>query len=138
MWTSPMTDCSSAAAPSSCRRTSGLRITRSTWPDCRMPTASRRRSFRSQAARLGQQQRPDRYRRPSMLNRGFHVVHRPVEVRVGLHPAAPAQRVIAAAPAANDSRVRHPVLTRALHWGTVIAIVVAVLAMFARDALEDK
>ncbi len=73
-----------------------------------------------------------------MLNRGFHVVHRPVEVRVGLHPAAPAQRVIAAAPAANDSRVRHPVLTRALHWGTVIAIVVAVLAMFARDALEDK
>ena len=33
---------------------------------------------------------------------------------------------------------RHPRLTIALHWGTVLAIVIAVAAMFLRDASEEK
>jgi len=32
----------------------------------------------------------------------------------------------------------HPALTRAIHWTTVVAIVIAVAAMFARDAIEDR
>jgi cytochrome b561 len=35
-------------------------------------------------------------------------------------------------------RTRHPALTIALHWGTVLAIVVSVAAMFLRDASEDR
>jgi cytochrome b561 len=41
----------------------------------------------------------------------------------------------AAAP--RYSRARHPGLTIALHWGTVLAIVIAVGAMLVRDAVED-
>src|SRR5262245_36901184 len=36
----------------------------------------------------------------------------------------------------DDSR--HPALVIALHWGTLVAIVVSVSAMFLRDALEDS
>jgi len=32
----------------------------------------------------------------------------------------------------------HPALTVALHWTTVAAIVIAVVAMFARDAIEER
>ena len=48
-----------------------------------------------------------------------------------VHPARPATR----------SRVapeRHPALVIALHWGTAVALVVAVGAMFVRDAIEDN
>jgi cytochrome b561 len=41
------------------------------------------------------------------------------------------------AAAARDSRARHPGVTVALHWGTVLAIVISVGAMFVRDAIED-
>jgi cytochrome b561 len=37
----------------------------------------------------------------------------------------------------SDFRAKHPVLIVALHWGSVLAILVAVAAMFARDAIED-
>jgi cytochrome b561 len=37
-----------------------------------------------------------------------------------------------------DFRSRHPMLTIALHWGTALVLVVAVCAMFLRDAAEDK
>jgi cytochrome b561 len=33
---------------------------------------------------------------------------------------------------------RHPAVTVALHWATVVAIVIAVAAMFVRDVVEDK
>ena len=32
----------------------------------------------------------------------------------------------------------HPALTRAIHWTTVVAILIAVAALFARDAIEDR
>ncbi len=35
------------------------------------------------------------------------------------------------------TQAKHPALTIALHWGTLVAIVVAVAAMFTRDAIED-
>jgi cytochrome b561 len=73
-----------------------------------------------------------------MLNRGFHVVHKPVTMRVGALPVVPAQRAISLPRAPDESAARHPALTRALHWGTAIAIVIAVAAMFVRDAVEDK
>ena len=73
-----------------------------------------------------------------MLNRGFQVVQRPVAMRVGMQPATPAQRVQAAPPAPDEPAARHPALTRALHWGTAVAIIIAVAAMFVRDAVEDK
>ena len=43
-----------------------------------------------------------------------------------------------ASSARSESVARHPAITRALHWGTAVAIVVAVAAMFVRDAVEDK
>jgi cytochrome b561 len=36
----------------------------------------------------------------------------------------------------SDFRAKHPMLIVALHWGSVIAILVAVGVMFARDAIE--
>jgi cytochrome b561 len=39
---------------------------------------------------------------------------------------------------ADASSARHPTMTVALHWGTLAAIVIAVAAMFVRDAVEDK
>ena len=38
---------------------------------------------------------------------------------------------------ATHVRVKHPALIVALHWGTVIAILVSVGAMFLRDAIEN-
>jgi cytochrome b561 len=73
-----------------------------------------------------------------MLNRGFEVAQRPVAMRVGMQPAAPALPAQASTAAPDEPAARHPALTRALHWGTAIAIVVAVAAMFVRDAVEDK
>jgi cytochrome b561 len=35
------------------------------------------------------------------------------------------------------ARPRHPALVLAMHWGSVLAIVVSVAAMFVRDAIED-
>lgn len=45
--------------------------------------------------------------------------------------------VFAWSPARSVSQTRHPALTVALHWGTLLAIIIAVGAMFVRDALED-
>jgi cytochrome b561 len=36
-----------------------------------------------------------------------------------------------------EARAKHPALIVALHWGSLIAILVAVGVMFARDAIED-
>jgi cytochrome b561 len=36
-----------------------------------------------------------------------------------------------------EVRAKHPALTIGLHWGSLIAIVVSVGVMFARDAIED-
>src|SRR5258705_7769621 len=47
-------------------------------------------------------------------------------------------RVISWSPALRAAtQAKHPALTIALHWGTLVAIVVAVAAMFTRDAIED-
>jgi cytochrome b561 len=40
--------------------------------------------------------------------------------------------------ASDTRRARHPALVIALHWGTLVAIVISVAAMFIRDALEDS
>jgi cytochrome b561 len=40
--------------------------------------------------------------------------------------------------ASDAPRVRHPTLVIALHWGTLIAIVISVAAMFIRDAIEGS
>jgi cytochrome b561 len=76
-----------------------------------------------------------------MLNRQTHARRRrPVlfrskpEVPVGFAP--PPVFVVLEHTAAERSK--HPVVTVALHWGTVAAIVIAVAAMFLRDAIEDK
>jgi cytochrome b561 len=57
----------------------------------------------------------------------------------GATPVLPGVRAIRvvpmAAPAAHPGR--HPALTRALHWGTALALVAAVGAMFLRDATEN-
>jgi cytochrome b561 len=41
-------------------------------------------------------------------------------------------------PRTRASGASHPALTIAIHWITVAAIVIAVVAMFARDAIEDR
>jgi cytochrome b561 len=75
-----------------------------------------------------------------MLNRETRARRRPVlfrsktELRVGF--AAPPVFVVLEHTAA--ARPKHPAVTVALHWGTVAAIVIAVAAMFLRDAMEDK
>ena len=73
-----------------------------------------------------------------MLNRGFRVVHRPVSSGVGSQRGVPGLQAIAAPSVPAESVARHPAMTRVLHWGTAVAIVVAVAAMFVRDAVEDK
>jgi cytochrome b561 len=37
----------------------------------------------------------------------------------------------------SDFRAKHPMLIVALHWGSALAILVAVAVMFVRDAIED-
>src|SRR5690242_14316607 len=102
-----------------------------------MRTGSSRRRLHagSRGLRLRQLQQPDSHRRLSVLNKSFHVVRRPIEVRVGMQPAVAAHRTTMSPAAADESAARHPALTGALHWGTVIAIVIAVAAMFVRDAV---
>jgi cytochrome b561 len=39
---------------------------------------------------------------------------------------------------ARDEVLRQPATTIAFHWGTVVAIVIAIAAIYARDLLEDK
>jgi cytochrome b561 len=48
-------------------------------------------------------------------------------------------RVYAWAHAAGVVKLnRHPLLVIAMHWGTALALIIAVAAMFVRDAIEDN
>lgn len=47
-------------------------------------------------------------------------------------------KAAASFPVRSEAIAGHPAVTKVLHWGTVIAIVIAVAAMFVRDAVEDK
>jgi len=77
-----------------------------------------------------------------MLKREFRPVMREISMDVRSLPD------IRKLPQANTQRdpvaksdsasSAHPTLTVAIHWMTVVAIVVAVAAMFARDAVEDR
>jgi cytochrome b561 len=73
-----------------------------------------------------------------MLKGKFQPVMRDVSMDIRGFPQASMRPGFGAA--ANSDRVRpgHPTLTVAIHWVTVVAIVVAVVAMFARDAVEDR
>jgi cytochrome b561 len=74
-----------------------------------------------------------------MLSSQQHTPHPPVsghvEVAIG-RAFVPRPQVSVRFP--GERVGKHPALTIALHWGTFAAIVIAVAAMFARDAIEDK
>jgi cytochrome b561 len=73
-----------------------------------------------------------------MLNRGLKVVGGSDSIHVGTRGSAPALQATEPLSVQGESVARHPAITRALHWGTAVAIVIAVAAMFLRDAVEDK
>lgn len=73
-----------------------------------------------------------------MLKGKFQPVMRDVSMDVRGIPRANIRSGLGAAPVSERARPRHPALTVAIHWVTVVAIVVAVAAMFARDVLEDR
>jgi cytochrome b561 len=53
-------------------------------------------------------------------------------------PPAPDQRKVGVRTRTRGEVLRQPATTIAFHWGTVIAIVIAVAAIYVRDLLEDK
>jgi cytochrome b561 len=75
-----------------------------------------------------------------MLKRGFQPARREIVLDLDRAPQAAVPRIIAAralGPGARSS-ARQPALTVAIHWITVVAIVIAVAVMFVRDAGEDR
>lgn len=73
-----------------------------------------------------------------MLRKEFQPVMRDVSMDVRGMPQANARRGPGPSAILESARLRHPGLTVAIHWATVVAIVVAVAAMFVRDAVEDR
>jgi cytochrome b561 len=60
-----------------------------------------------------------------------------VRRRAANAPVARMSRNYGGSHGSPEFRAKHPVLIVALHWGSVLAILVAVGVMFARDAIED-
>ena len=73
-----------------------------------------------------------------MLKRDFRPVNREISVEIRSFPQANTKPGFTPPATSVTARSRHPPLTIAIHWMTVVAIVVAVAAMFLRDAIEDR
>src|SRR5579863_7459068 len=118
----PTTVCSSGREPSSYRLWSGRRTIPCT-------------SWDSRSATDFENTRP---RRLVMLRKEFRPVMRDVSMDIREMPQANTRPVLRSAATSANARSGHPTLTVAFHWVTVLAIVVAVAAMFVRDAVEDR
>jgi cytochrome b561 len=73
-----------------------------------------------------------------MLRRELRLVNREISLEVGGPHQADAPQPPGSAVADSRTTAGHPALTLAIHWATVIAIVVAVAVMFVHDAIEDR
>ena len=73
-----------------------------------------------------------------MLKRDFRPVNREISVEIRSFPQANTKPGFTPPATSVTARSRHPPLTIAIHWMTVVAIVVAVAVMFVRDATEDR
>ena len=73
-----------------------------------------------------------------MLKREFRPVMREVSMDVRGIPRINTRPGSTSPPTVDTAGHRHPTLTVAIHWITAVAIVVAVAAMFVRDAVEDR
>ena len=73
-----------------------------------------------------------------MLKEEFRPVIREIALDVRRLPQANTKPGFASSAAPGRARPGHPALTIAIHWMTVIAIVIAVAVMFVRDAAEDR
>ena len=73
-----------------------------------------------------------------MLKEDFRTVNREIAFDVRRLPQANTKPGFASSAASDSAGSGHPALTIAIHWITVVAIVVAVVVMFARDAIEDR
>jgi cytochrome b561 len=73
-----------------------------------------------------------------MLQEDFRPVIRQISVDVRGLPQADMKPAFGPSATLDSARPGHPALTIAIHWMTVVAIVVAVAVMFVRDATEDR
>jgi len=73
-----------------------------------------------------------------MLRKEFQPVMRDVSMDVRGIPQASTRPGPGPSAILESTQHQHPALTVAIHWATVAAIVVAVIAMFVRDAVEDR
>ena len=73
-----------------------------------------------------------------MLKEEFRPVDREIAFDVRQLPQANTKPGFASSAASDRAGSGHPALTIAIHWVTVVAIVVAVAVMFVRDAIEDR
>ena len=73
-----------------------------------------------------------------MLRKEFQPIMRDVSMDVRGIPVANARFEPRLPATSEKARSGHPRLTVAIHWVTAAAIVVAVAAMFVRDAVEDR
>ena len=73
-----------------------------------------------------------------MLRRELRLVNRDISLDVGNPRLADTPEVVSSSATDKGTRSRHPALTIAIHWATVMAIVVAVAVMFVHDATEDR
>lgn len=73
-----------------------------------------------------------------MLKGEFPLATRELSLNIPTLHAADTSQVFV--PSATSTRTvsGHPTLTKAIHWATVAAIVIAVAVMFVRDATEDR
>ena len=73
-----------------------------------------------------------------MLKEDFRPVIREISVDVGRLPQADTRLGFGSSATSHSVRPGHPALTIAIHWMTVVAIVVAVAVMLVRDVTEDR
>jgi cytochrome b561 len=73
-----------------------------------------------------------------MLRSQLRLVNRDISLDVGNPRRADTPEVVSSSATDNGTWSRHPTVTIAIHWATVIAIVVAVAVMFVHDATENR
>ena len=73
-----------------------------------------------------------------MLKREFRPIMREVSMDIRTLPQANPRPDSGPSATSRSLRSGHPASTVAIHWMTVVAIVVAVAVMFVRDAVEDR
>jgi cytochrome b561 len=73
-----------------------------------------------------------------MLKREFRPVMREISMDIREIPQVNPRPDLESPATPETTKPSHPTLTIAIHWMTVVAIVVAVAVMFVRDAVEDR